>query len=118
MRKHILKYLVLICLVTPNVYADDWFCSQASSERRGFVFKECGRGQGYTQSEALLNATEDAKYHFQQACQLSKDCKYNVNFNSEFKRSECRREKRGRDKLGMFHWGGYVCVQLVVFVME
>lgn len=99
-------FLALLSLSSFSAFAaEDWLCTEESSERRGNQVYACGVGQGPMESLARYNALLHAKREFYELCNISADCK-DHKILAEAKRTSC------------LHRKGYKCYRLVVFTIQ
>lgn len=70
------KFTLLLLLLSANSFAaEDWFCSEESSEKRGNSIYACGIGEGPSESDARSSALDNAKLEFSKLCTISDDCR-------------------------------------------
>lgn len=54
--------------------ADEWFCTEESSQRRGNAIVACGVGESPTESVARARSLAAAQAEFDAICNISYDC--------------------------------------------
>lgn len=65
----------LLMLISSSTYAaEDWLCTEESSQRSNDVVKACGVGMGFTEQEARKDAFNTAYAEFKALCDVSSDC--------------------------------------------
>jgi len=100
-----MKYLIMLLLLTSDVYAQTWFCTEESSRREKGQISACGVGAGTTEDQARLDAANHAKAEFDHICNASSDCKDHEVF-VEPRRTTCEQER-----------GGFKCYRLIVYLI-
>lgn len=86
-----------------NAFADQWFCTEESSERSNNIVKSCGIGQEKTEALARQKAFDQARTEFHQVCDASSDCVGRYIYSKPL-RTECRKDG-----------DGYKCYRMVQF---
>ena len=98
-----MKYLLIAVIISINVQALDWYCSDIASERTGNIIKACGISESLTEDTAREAALENAKIEFYNVCNPSDDC-VNHAYTIDPKRAVCNKTDNG-----------YKCSRLVYF---
>jgi hypothetical protein len=71
-----MKYVgFLLFFLSLNVHADNWLCTEESSQRVGSEINACGIGTGISEDEARTEAFNNSKAEFDRVCNASADCK-------------------------------------------
>jgi hypothetical protein len=94
---------LILLLFSLNAYADQWFCSDESSQRTDNIIKSCGIGEAKTEGAARLSAFTNARAEFKQLCNASSDCVSRFVYSTPL-RTECRKDGNG-----------YKCYRMVEF---
>lgn len=77
-------------LISSSTYAaEDWLCTEESSQRSNDVVKACGVGIGFTEQEARKDALDTAYAEFKAICDVSSDCQ-NHAISATPKRTTCQ----------------------------
>lgn len=101
-----MKYLnLLLLLLGSDLHADQWLCSEESSQRQNNVIFACGVGTGDDEDKARRSSFENAKNEFDQICNSSSDCKYHE-VTVIPKRTSCEEKN-----------GAYKCYRLIAYVL-
>jgi hypothetical protein len=98
--------ILLIMIISSNARADQWFCTDESSEKTGNIVKVCGLGEDREEGPARIKAFQNAWAEFYNLCKSSTNC-VNHEFNSKPLRTECRETERG-----------YKCYRMIEFDIE
>lgn len=98
--------LLTVVVAAPAGASDNWFCSEASSQRVGNEIQACGTGISPDESEARLRAFDNAKEEFERICEASADCQGHRAI-ADPRRTTCETEQ------SVFH-----CRRLVAFTIE
>ena len=97
--------LLLISLLSVNVHADSWLCTEESSQRSGNIINACGIGLGSEENTARLKALDNAKLEFKRLCEVSSDCAGRM-ISVQPQRTTCETEG-----------AGYKCYRLLAFTI-
>jgi len=101
-----LAVFAILILAGTSALAEDWLCTEASSQRSGNVVRSCGIGLGNDENAARRDAFDNAKTEFSALCGASADCDgHAVNVYPE--RTNCTPQGGG----------GFKCYRLLVFTI-
>lgn len=101
-------FAVLLCVSSGKAaVADEWLCTEESSQRRGNQILSCGIGIGLDESSARSSALANARTEFSSVCASSSDCRDHAVAVTP-KRTTC-------EKIGKKGTGGYKCYRLLSY---
>jgi hypothetical protein len=96
---------MILLLLTTDLQAQDWLCSEEASIRQGSATLVCGMAVAPTEAQARAIALNNAKIEFSALCTGSSDCVGHY-YNMVPKRTQC--EEKGNK---------YKCARLVEYTI-